>query len=302
VGEDRGVPFLAMQLLKGESLDDRLKRERLLPVSEVMRIGLEIAEGLTAAHARGLVHRDVKPANIWLEGDRVRVKILDFGLARPVADSQHLTQSGAIVGTPSYMAPEQVNGQSVDARTDLFSLGCVLYRMATGELPFKGRDTVSTLMAVATEQPCVPHDLNQELPLAMSDLILRLLNKNPDKRYQAASEVARTLARLAAEARVPATGKGTLTVSSESPVSGGGRDVGPDRASITEASPPGGKAETASWRRGLLVAGKELRRLDGHTDNVGAISPDGHYALSGSNDTTVRLWRLPDPPPAKDKP
>jgi WD40 repeat protein len=255
VGEDRGVPFLAMQLLKGESLDERLKRERVLPVAEVMRIGRQIAEGLAAAHARGLVHRDVKPANVWLEGDRAHVKILDFGLARPVADNQHLTQSGAIVGTPSFMAPEQVNGQPVDARTDLFSLGCVLYRMATGELPFKGRDMVSTLMAVATEQPRAPHDLNRELPVALSDLIVRLLNKDPDKRPTTASEVARTLARLAEAARAPAAVLGTPTVLVAMPVSGGRAwDAGPDWASITDVSPPRGKAESASWGRGPLVA------------------------------------------------
>ena len=136
VGEDRGVPFIAMPLLKGEPLDRRLLRESRLPLSEVIRIGRETAAGLAAAHKKGLIHRDIKPANLWLE-ETGRVKILDFGLARAAADSGQLTQSGAIIGTPAYMAPEQVDGKTLDARCDLFSLGCVLYRLSTGELPFQ---------------------------------------------------------------------------------------------------------------------------------------------------------------------
>ena len=152
VGEDRGVPYLAMQLLKGESLDDRLKRQSKLPVAEVLRIGREIAQGLAAAHERGLIHRDIKPANLWLEGEHGRIKILDFGLARAAQDSVHLTQSGLIVGTPSFMAPEQSRATGVDHRADLFSLGCVLYRCCTGRLPFKGTDTISILASLALDE------------------------------------------------------------------------------------------------------------------------------------------------------
>jgi serine/threonine protein kinase len=142
VGEERGVPFLAMQLLRGMSLEERLKGSGPLGVHEVLRLGRQVARGLAAAHARGLIHRDVKPANLWLEepegewgadapgglpGDsgasapRDHVKILDFGLARAVEDDAHLTQSGAVVGTPAYMAPEQARGERVDSRCDLFS-------------------------------------------------------------------------------------------------------------------------------------------------------------------------------------
>src|SRR5262249_4889685 len=114
VGEDRDVPYLAMELLEGESLDERLKREGRLPLAEVVRVGREIAEGLAAAHAKGVIHRDVKPSNIWLEAGRGRVKLLDFGLARAVRGDPQLTASGVIVGTPAYMAPEQAKGQLVD--------------------------------------------------------------------------------------------------------------------------------------------------------------------------------------------
>jgi serine/threonine protein kinase len=190
VGEDRGIPFLAMKLLQGESLEARLSRcGGRLPLPEVLRIGREIAEGLAAAHAKGLVHRDIKPANIWLEEDRNRVKIVDFGLARGAGADAHFTQAGAVIGTPSYMAPEQANGEEVDARCDLFSLGAVLYRMSTGRLPFDGKDTLAVLTALATKTPLPPNKIVPSLPRAFSDLVMRLLAKERDKRPQSAREV-----------------------------------------------------------------------------------------------------------------
>jgi hypothetical protein len=194
VGEDRGVPFIAMAFLKGEPLDRRLARQTQLPLHEVIRIGRETAAGVAAAHKQGLIHRDIKPANLWLEAETGRVKILDFGLARAAVDTAHLTQSGAIVGTPAYMAPEQVNGQTLDARCDLFSIGCVLYQLSTGELPFKGNDTIATLMAVATQQPPPPRALNPALPQEFSDLVMRLLAKDVAQRTPTAQSLLETLA------------------------------------------------------------------------------------------------------------
>jgi serine/threonine protein kinase len=199
VGEDRGAPYLAMEFLEGEPLDARIKREGRLPIAEVLRIGREMAEGLQAAHEKGLIHRDIKPANVWLEARKGRVKILDFGLARAASGEQNLTQSGAIVGTPSYMAPEQAQGTTLDPRCDLFSLGCVLYRLATGELPFKGTDTISTLMAVATTSPRPPREVNPQVPAALSRLIMRLLAKKPDDRPASAQKVAEELEAIAAQ-------------------------------------------------------------------------------------------------------
>jgi len=193
VGEDRGAPFLAMEYLEGEALDDRLRRETRLPVPEILRIGREITEGLEAAHEKGLIHRDIKPANLWLEGKKGHVKILDFGLARAMGDTTHLTQSGAIIGTPAYMAPEQAGGKPVDHRCDLFSLGCVLYRMCTGERPFKGDDTISIISALALETPTPPESLNSEVPAELSDLVMHLLAKKPEDRPESAKLVAETL-------------------------------------------------------------------------------------------------------------
>jgi serine/threonine protein kinase len=194
VGEDRGVLYLAMKLLQGESLDRRLNRMGgRLPLADVLRIGREMAEGLVAAHARGLIHRDIKPANIWLESDRNRVKIVDFGLACGTAEDGRLTQAGAVIGTPSYMAPEQANAKELDSRCDLFSLGAVLYQASTGVLPFGGKDTLSVLAALASKTPTAPHKLVPSLPRSFSDLVMSLLTKDRDERIQTAKEVVQTI-------------------------------------------------------------------------------------------------------------
>ncbi len=196
VDEERGVPFLAMEFLAGEPLDERLKREAKPPLAEVLRIGREIAEGLDAARTTGLIHRDIKPANIWLEAPRNRVKILDFGLARAVSEDASLTQQGAIMGTPAFMSPEQGRGEAVDARCDLFSLGVVLYRLCTGHQPFNGKDTISTIMEVVTHQPPPPIQLNAEIPRALSDLVMKLLEKEPARRPASAGVVVQMLQAL----------------------------------------------------------------------------------------------------------
>jgi Leucine-rich repeat (LRR) protein len=204
VGQERDVPFLAMELLPGETLDDRLKREGRLPLAEVLRIGGETAEGLAAAHERGLIHRDIKPGNLWLEGQRQRVKVLDFGLARAAGEDAHLTQTGIVVGTPAYMAPEQAKAEAVDVRCDLFSLGCVLYRMCTGEVPFKGKDSMSMLLSLAMDAPKPPRELNPDVPPPLSRLILNLLAKNPADRPVSAAVVVKVLEALEKSAPPPA--------------------------------------------------------------------------------------------------
>jgi serine/threonine protein kinase len=202
VGEERGVPYLAMPLLQGEMLDDLVKREGKLAIPEVLRIGREIAEGLAAAHERGLIHRDIKPSNIWLESPHARVKILDFGLARGPGDA-HLTQTGAILGTPAYMAPEQARGETVDHRGDIFSLGCVLYRLCVGEPPFKGKDATSVLLALVTIQPKPPRQVNPTVPAALDALIMRLLAKDLGDRPQSARAVIEAIASLEREQLIP---------------------------------------------------------------------------------------------------
>jgi serine/threonine protein kinase len=216
VDEQDDVPFLVMPVLQGESLEARLKRSGRLPLAEACRIGREIASGLAAAHARGLIHRDIKPSNIWLAlpagaepaaAERAdvettpsggRVKLLDFGLALAAEGQQHLTQSGAVLGTPAYMAPEQAEGLEVDRRCDLFSLGCVLYQMTTGQRAFGGASVMAVLHSLATHAPRPPRDLNPAMPPALSDLILQLLAKEPSKRPRTAQTVVDALAAIEA--------------------------------------------------------------------------------------------------------
>ncbi len=190
VGEDGPVPFLAMEFLTGKSLEEWLRPDRRATIPEALTLGKQIAKGLAAAHAAGLIHRDIKPANLWLEAPRGRVKILDFGLARNMAgEFTALTQSGAVVGTPAYMAPEQARGEVVDHRCDLFSFGCILYRMVTGRMPFQGNTLYAVLAAIATETPPSVQELNPTVPAALASLIERLLAKAPADRPASAQVV-----------------------------------------------------------------------------------------------------------------
>jgi hypothetical protein len=189
VREAEGVPYLAMPLLEGETLAARLKREKALPPAEVVRIGREMAEGLAAAHEAGLIHRDVKPANVWLEAPGGRVKLLDFGLARQEDAAVGLTGEGAALGTPAYMSPEQVNGEPLDARSDLFSVGSVLYECATGRPAFSGPTVSAVLSAVVRKNPPAARAVNPQVPAGLSGLIADLLHKGPDGRPASAQEL-----------------------------------------------------------------------------------------------------------------
>ncbi len=204
-----GSPFIVMPFLQGEMLEARLKREPITHPGILLKVALDVAEGLTAAHAKGLIHRDIKPANVWLEGDPTapklsqqirRCKILDFGLARSmsVTDMQ-ITSTGMLLGTPAYMAPEQARGEKVDHRADLFSLGVMLYRMTTGRQPFAGPTVMAVLTALASVNPPPARTLNPNVPLALSDLIKKLMKKDSAERMQSAAEVTATIRQIAKE-------------------------------------------------------------------------------------------------------
>jgi WD40 repeat protein/serine/threonine protein kinase len=201
--EDGGpVPYLVMQFVAGMSLEDRIRQAGRLDVKEVLRIGMQTASGLAAAHAQGLVHRDVKPANILLENGVQRVKLTDFGLARAVDDAS-LTQSGVIAGTPLYMSPEQARGESVDHRSDLFSLGSVLYAMCTGRPPFRATTTMAVLKRVCEEEPRPVREVNPDVPDWLEAVIDKLLAKEPAQRFQSAAEVAELLGQYLAHLQQP---------------------------------------------------------------------------------------------------
>ncbi|MCZ2342217.1 MAG: serine/threonine protein kinase, partial [Bacteroidales bacterium] len=188
-----GLPFLVMQLVHGESLEQRLRRVGKLSPIEVARIGLQAAAGLTSAHANGLIHRDIKPGNILLETATEKVRLTDFGLAR-VADDIRITRTGFVAGTPLYMAPEQARGDEIDARADLFSLGSVMYEALTGIPAFDGKSPLMVLRRVADETPVPLTKLNPAVPLWLEDVIESLLAKNRNDRFQKASDVAEILA------------------------------------------------------------------------------------------------------------
>ena len=186
---DDGVPYLVMQLIAGESLEQRLAREKQLPLREVVRIAMQASHGLAAAHAQGLIHRDIKPGNILLEPPHDRVKLTDFGLAR-VEEDVKLTRTGFVSGTPLYMAPEQALGEGADPRSDLFSLGAILYEMCAGKPPFAGNSALAILKQISETKHQPVRELNPRVPQWLAATIDRLLSKKPGDRIQTAAHLA----------------------------------------------------------------------------------------------------------------
>ncbi len=200
-GARRRVVFLVIEWVAGDDLTAYLQRKERFGAARLADVARQLTAALEAAHAVGVVHRDLKPSNIRLTPDG-KVKVLDFGLAKILENAQlhrdhpptFQTSIGSLLGTAPYMAPEQLFGREVDARTDLFALGVVLYQMATGEVPFSGRNIVEVLQAVSTKQPVPPARLDPELPPALDELILRLLAKEPAGRFASAAAVREALA------------------------------------------------------------------------------------------------------------
>jgi len=187
VGEEQDIAYIAMELLKGKDLREFCRKENLLPVPRVLGVAASVAEALEYAHRQGVVHRDIKPANIILLEDE-QIKVADFGIAR-IMSSSTKTQTGVIFGTPNYMSPEQVAGKKVDGRTDLFSLGVVLYELLSGDKPFKG-DSITTLIYAITNNSYTPlQEVAPETPKDCVKIVDKLLKKGVTKRYKSASEV-----------------------------------------------------------------------------------------------------------------
>jgi serine/threonine protein kinase/tetratricopeptide (TPR) repeat protein len=220
VGRANGIGFAVMELLEGESLERHLASEDL-SWRRALDIGVSVADGLASAHGKGLVHRDLKPANIFITEDGL-VKLLDFGLATedpfrstsPIANPTGAaeTEPGAILGTVAYMSPEQVRGERADHRSDIFSLGCVLYEMLTGRRPFGGRTAAETLAAILRDQPSELADGDGQMPPRVDGVVRRCLEKNPEHRFQSARDLAFTLREILNAPRTPSSSARTATI------------------------------------------------------------------------------------------
>jgi WD40 repeat protein/tRNA A-37 threonylcarbamoyl transferase component Bud32 len=237
VSDEGPLPYLVMEFIAGSTLEDRIRKGGPLKLPEVLRIGMQVASGLAAAHAQGLIHRDIKPANILLENGVQRVKITDFGLAQAAAGVA--TERGVIAGTPSFMAPCQVRGEAATERSDLFSLGSVMYALCTGRPPFGGDTTAAVLKSVCEDTPRPIRATRPDLPEGLCDLVGKLLAKNPGDRFGSAREVAGLLTGQLARL--------------QQPVPPPSRDTAPTDA--PPAAKPGPvPAKPSTWRARLLLA------------------------------------------------
>lgn len=207
IGQQNGRPFIVMEFMKGKTLKHTLSGKPM-EIKKIAELGMQIADALESAHAEKIIHRDIKPANIFIT-ERGQAKLLDFGLAKKIerrstSDSEsptqsfhpQLTHSGAAIGTIAYMSPEQARGKDLDARTDLFSLGCVIYEMATGTLPFGGDSVAEIMEAILGKNPVPPVRINPKVPIKLEEIISKSLEKDPNLRYQTASEIRTDLQRL----------------------------------------------------------------------------------------------------------
>jgi serine/threonine protein kinase/formylglycine-generating enzyme required for sulfatase activity len=305
VDEFNGVPFLAMELLQGESLEDALRVKRRFSISETIQIARDVARGLADAHEKGLVHRDIKPGNLWLEqtpDGATRVKILDFGLARAEVEDINITEFGTIVGTPAFMAPEQARAdRPIDSRADLFSLGCVLYVLCTGEIPFKADTTVGVLMALALNTPAAPSQRNESVPVELSRLTMQLLEKDPAKRPQSARDVVERLRQIERNV-APATTAATTAVNGTLTGMSGKTLLGVSRANTAATEPsPEPSAEPAPElatkpARGMIGRGLQIATafvIAALMFIAGEVflwqTPDGKVVRIESNDPSIML-------------
>jgi serine/threonine protein kinase len=265
-----GTAYIVMELLEGEALSTRIDRLRHLPPIDALRIGCQCAGSLAAAHDRGIIHRDLKPENVFLTRDEEvrggeRPKILDFGICKLGVDGDKvLTQSGAVLGTPVYMSPEQCRGAGrVDHRSDIYALGCVLFHMLTGRPPFKGDGVGDYIAAHLREDPPAPSTYVDDIPLEVDALILRCLEKSPEKRFQSMRELQHTIDQVLAKMTGPGTGQHAFATAATTPLGDGFKSSFDGSILATERDEPAAAKSPSMYkpatlfeqdRKGLRVA------------------------------------------------
>ena len=328
INEHEGQPFMVMELLEGEPLSARLLA-RPFTNDQLVDIAIQVAEALDAAHRKGIIHRDIKPANIFIT-TRGRAKVLDFGLAKlaeeheqatvavgATIDSPLLTSPGSTVGTVAYMSPEQARGEDLDARTDLFSFGAVLYQMATGRLPFDGPTSAVIFHAILEKNPPPPAELNPSLPPALNEVILKSLEKDPDLRSQSAAEIRADLKRIK-RGSSSSSGKLASAPASQAPVTASQPEVStgaqvtptPDSVILAEAKRHKLRLILLPILTALLIAAFGLYKIlsparalinpaniqitklteNGKVDFAAAISPDGRWVAYFMHEGHRSLW------------
>jgi tRNA A-37 threonylcarbamoyl transferase component Bud32 len=242
-GSEEGFHYIVMEYVDGETLGDILEREGTLPPRRAVAIADPVAQALEAAHEKGMVHRDVKPGNIMVDRSGT-VKVLDFGIARAAADDT-LTQTGVVLGTAAYLSPEQARGETVDARSDVYSLGCVLYEMLTGRPPFTADSPLGVAYKHVREEPLPPSQLNPDVPPEVEAVVMAALAKDPAARYSSGGAMRDALSAAATGEMPAAVGVGEAT----EPLAGGDTAVLPETA-----PPPSGPPRRVPWVPWLVIA------------------------------------------------
>ena len=223
-GSDGDTPYIVMQYIEGRTLADFLGSGKHLPPEQAARIAQDIAEALAAAHAQGVIHRDIKPANVMITREG-KVLVMDFGIARLISGPETAPQTSAVMGTASYLSPEQAQGHAVDARTDIYSLGAVLYELLAGRPPFTGESPMAIAYKQVNDTPAAPSSLNPDVPPELDAIVMRALSKNPANRYQSGQEFAddlqraRTGGQVLATPLLPESGEATQVISRPQPTS-----------------------------------------------------------------------------------
>src|SRR5215207_8872796 len=278
-GEDRGptgnTPYIVMEYVEGDTLRDVLRREGPLPPERAMSLAADVCGALDFSHRNGIVHRDVKPGNVMIT-PQGSVKVMDFGIARAVSDSAAtMTSTAAVIGTAQYLSPEQARGESVDARSDVYSLGCMLYEFVTGAPPFTGDSPVAVAYQHVREDPKLPSSINPQIPPELDAILLKAMSKNPANRYQSAAEMRNDLLRALAGQRVEAT-----------PVMGDA-----EKTTILAATPGGPYGDDDDWDDDEQERKRRKRRI------IALVSVLAVLLIGGAIAIAVAMSG-DDPPPA----